>query len=71
MNGKTFSTVLQSCASNGNVAPCWALNTDAQKCPGNFLVLNVNRGGAMLPNGLSTAVSCAQCIPGVVQAGCP
>jgi hypothetical protein len=71
MNGKTISSALQSCASNGNTPPCWSLDPDAQKCPGNFFVLNVNRTGIMPPNGLSTAVSCAQCIPGVVQAGCP
>jgi hypothetical protein len=71
MNGKTFTTVLQSCASNGNTPPCWSLDPNAQKCPGPFFVLNVNRGNQMLPNGLSTAVSCAQCIPGVPQAGCP
>ncbi len=69
--GKTFTTVLQSCASNGNNAPCWSFDPDAQKCPGNFLVLNVNRGGAMLPNGLQTSVSCSQCLPGVQRTGCP
>jgi len=71
MNGKTFTSAVPSCASNGNTAPCWSLDTDAQKCPGNTLILNVNRGGAQLPSGLSTAVSCAQCIAGVTQAGCP
>jgi hypothetical protein len=70
MNGKTFSTVLSSCASNNDSPPCWKLQADP-KCTGNTLALVVDRGGAMLPNGLSTAVSCAECIPGVMQAGCP
>jgi hypothetical protein len=70
-NSKTISSVLQSCASNGNTPPCWSFDPDAQKCPGPFLVLNVNRGGAQLPNGLRTSVSCSQCVPGVVHMGCP
>jgi len=70
MNGTTFSTVLSSCASNGDTPPCWKLQTDP-KCTGNTLALAVDRGGAVLPNGLSTAVSCAQCIPGITQPGCP
>jgi hypothetical protein len=69
---KMISTALVSCASNGNTPPCWSLDVDPVKCPGASLILNVNRGpGAMLPNGLSTSVSCAMCIPGVAKAGCP
>jgi hypothetical protein len=70
-NGKTIPNVLQSCASNGNTPPCWSFDPDPAKCPGPFLVLNVNRGGAQLPNGLRTSVSCSQCLPGVQRTGCP
>jgi len=73
MNGKTFSTPVPSCASNGNTPDCWSLTADpTNKCPAGTLVLNVNRKDPTnLPNGLSTSVSCVQCIPGVHQAGCP
>ncbi len=70
-SGKTFATALQACSVNGNTPPCWSLDVDANKCPGNFLILNVNRGTDPLPSGLQTSVSCAQCIPGVVKTGCP
>jgi len=68
--GKTISTAVPSCASNGNQPPCWALNTDP-KCPNGTLLLAANRGPGQLPNGLSTSVSCAMCIDGVPKAGCP
>lgn len=70
MGGKPFSTVLQACSVNNNTPPCWSLDVNANKCPGPFLILNVNRGSAQLPSGLSTSLSCAQCIPGVQRTGC-
>jgi hypothetical protein len=69
MNGKSFSTVLQACSVDPT-PPCWKLQQDP-KCAANQLALAVDRGGAMLPNGLSTAVSCEQCITNVPQPGCP
>lgn len=69
--GKTVPSALPACASNNNTAPCWSLQADANKCPGNTLVLAANRGPGQLPNGLSTSVSCAMCIDGVGKAGCP
>jgi hypothetical protein len=68
--GKAVETVLQACYANGNAAPCWSIDDDPVKCPGNK-ILNVNRGGGMPPSGLNTSISCAMCIPGIVQAGCP
>jgi hypothetical protein len=56
---KTIETPLASCAENGNTAPCWSLDNDP-KCAGSK-ILNVNRGGAALPNNLNTDVSCALC----------
>jgi hypothetical protein len=67
---KKHETSLPACSTNGNSAPCWSIHTDP-KCTGNQLLIDINRGGAMLQNGLTTQVACAQCIPGVVKAGCP
>jgi len=69
-NGQTISSAVESCASNGNTPPCWALADDAMHCP-NGKVLQVNRGSAMPPNGLNSRVSCELCPSGVTQSGCP
>jgi hypothetical protein len=68
--GDTVQSAVQSCAENGNVAPCWSVVDDATNCPG-AKTLNVDRGTAPSPNGLSSQISCALCVPGVTQAGCP
>jgi len=72
-NGQTVAKAVPSCASNGGNPDCWSLDPDStNKCPAGTLVLNVKRTDPTnLPNGLSTSVSCAECIPGVQQAGCP
>ena len=69
-NGQTIDSALASCASNGNTPPCWALGDDPMHCP-NGKVLQVNRGSAMPPSGLSSQVSCELCPPGVTLSGCP
>ena len=69
-NGQTMSSAVESCASNGNTPPCWALADDTMHCP-NGKVLQVNRGSAMPPSGLSSQISCELCPPGVTQPGCP
>jgi len=69
-SGQTISSAVESCASNGNTPPCWALADDAMHCP-NGKVLQVNRGSAMPPNGLNSRVSCELCPSGVTQSGCP
>ena len=69
--GHLVRSELQACAANGNTPPCWALVADAGRCAGGSLFLNVNRAAGALPNGLSTLLSCALCIPGVSVAGCP
>lgn len=68
--GQRIETPLQACAVNGNTPPCWSIVDDPMKCPG-AKILNVNRGTATPPSGLDTAVSCAMCISGVAEAGCP
>jgi hypothetical protein len=68
--GKTVETPVQSCVVTNNIAPCWSMDVDATKCPGNFLILNVKFDGTP-PDGLNTAVSCATCIAGIAQPGCP
>jgi hypothetical protein len=65
-----IDVALPACARNGNSPPCWSLVDDADHCPG-AKTLAVNRGTVMPPSGLNTDVSCALCIPGVPQAGCP
>jgi hypothetical protein len=68
-NGNTVTTPLAACSTNGNTAPCWSIHQDA-KCTGKTLLIDINRGGTQLPNGLTTQVSCAMCIDGVGKAGC-
>jgi hypothetical protein len=67
--GVQIDSVVPSCASNGNAAPCWALNDDAMNCP-NAKVLAVNRSGQTLPSDLNSSVSCSLCIDKVNTAGC-
>jgi hypothetical protein len=67
---QAIETALAACASNQNTPPCWSIVDDAMNCPG-AQTLNVNRGAATPPSGLITKVSCAMCIAGVGQAGCP
>ena len=67
---KTVEVPIQACSLTNNVAPCWSMDIDANKCPGNFLVVNVKLDTPP-PDGLSTVVSCATCIAGVPQEGCP
>ncbi|HKW84110.1 MAG TPA: hypothetical protein VJN68_10190, partial [Burkholderiaceae bacterium] len=69
--GKTVSTTVPACSANGEAAPCWSLVVDSSRCPGNSLILQLNRGAAQIPNGLTTMLSCAQCVPGISVAGCP
>jgi hypothetical protein len=66
----TVETPIAACASDGNTPPCWSLDDDADKCPGGKL-LNVNRGGAVLPSNVDIDVSCELCQPGVPEPGCP
>jgi hypothetical protein len=66
----TVESPVPACADNGNNPPCWSIVDDTDNCPG-AKTLNVNRGTAMPPNGLSSDVSCVLCIPGVAQPGCP
>ena len=68
--GETVRSAVESCAQNGNVAPCWSIVDDPVNCTG-AKTLNVNRGTVAPPNGLSSQVSCMLCVPGVTQAGCP
>jgi len=69
--GSRIRSVLPACAMNGNSPPCWSLGADVNRCPGAFLILNVNRGTGPLPGGLTTSISCAECIAGVSFPGCP
>jgi len=68
--GTTITSAVESCASNGNTPPCWALADDAMNCP-NGHVLQVNRGSQTPPSGLSSQVSCELCPAGVTETGCP
>jgi hypothetical protein len=65
--GKIVEIPLEACSVNPT-PPCWKLGTDPM-CNGQ--TVTVDRGGAMLPNDLNTAVACSVCIPGVMTAGCP
>ncbi len=68
--GQTITSAVESCASNNNTPPCWVLADDAMHCP-NGKVLQVNRGSATPPSGLSSQVSCELCASGVTEPGCP
>ena len=67
--GKLAQTLLPACAANGNQAPCWQLAADAQRCPGETR-FTVNRGGASVPNDLTTWVTCDPCPAGATTLGC-
>ena len=71
-NNRTISASLPSCTSNNNTPPCWSIHADA-KCQGAQYLIDINRGGGQLPNGLTTQVSCAMCVAGVSRpdVGCP
>jgi len=68
---KVVETAIAACAANGNSPPCWTLDPDPMCSQPNQTILNINRGTTPLPNNVSTDVSCALCVPGVKQAGCP
>ena len=53
-------TVVESCARNGNTAPCWQLVHNMMQCPTapNNLAIEVNRGGASPPSGTFLEVQC-------------
>ncbi len=68
--GQTIASAVESCANNGNTAPCWAIVDDAKNCPG-AKTLQVNRSSAPPPSGLNSQVSCVLCTPGFTQPGCP
>jgi hypothetical protein len=67
--GKTTDSMVPACAENGNVKPCWHLDTDATcRIPAGAaagtqsLKLVTDRDG-MAPNGLSSTISCALVVP--------
>jgi hypothetical protein len=70
--GQTVRIPLPSCATTGGTPPCWSIDVDALKCPGASLLLNVHRSpGGLLPNGLTTSLSCAECPSGPPSPACP
>jgi hypothetical protein len=68
--GETVASAVESCTQNGNTPPCWSIIDDAKICLG-AKTLQVNRGSAPPPSGLSSQVSCVLCTPGFTQPGCP
>jgi len=67
--GKTTDSMVPACAENGNVKPCWHLDTDATcRIPAGApagtqsLKLVTDRDG-MAPNGLSSTIACALVVP--------
>jgi hypothetical protein len=64
-------TILSACSARNNTPPCWSVAVDAMHCPGALLILDVNRAPGALPDGLTTSISCAACVPGVASPGCP
>lgn len=65
---RTHEAAVHACAQNAT-PPCWSLD-DSAMCTTGGRLLNVTRGPDGAPEGLTTTISCATCIPGVARAGC-
>ena len=70
-SGRTTDVAVQSCAVNGNQAPCWTLEADTAKCPtGGFSFKLMTDAAAQAATSLTTTVKCSLCQPGSTMPGC-
>jgi hypothetical protein len=68
---QVVSTPLQSCLGNGGAAPCWLVSPNTAQC-GTGLVPVIFRDPTIpLIGGLTTTFSCAECVAGQLNSGCP
>ena len=70
----TQNVAISSCASNGNVAPCWQLQAPngTNNCAAGTQALVVSPDPAnMNPDSLDSVIQCSTCIAGVSTSGCP
>lgn len=69
MNGNTTDVQVRNCKENGNVAPCWTLQSDAA-CPGGSDAFKLLPNQAtMNAASFCSTLKCSLCEPGSVMPG--